>query len=72
MAGPPQGALFGNVQGYHFTIEACSNLVSYFLIHDALRAMTGFAISFAFLCFRCRRSVRDYFFRPGLTLKNKE
>lgn len=47
-----------------FAIETCSNLATYFLVHDALRAITGFAISFAFLCFLLRRSVRDYFFHP--------
>jgi lysylphosphatidylglycerol synthetase-like protein (DUF2156 family) len=46
-----------------FTIETCSNLVSYFLIHDALRAITGFVISSAYLCLLCRRHVREYFFR---------
>jgi lysylphosphatidylglycerol synthetase-like protein (DUF2156 family) len=48
-----------------FAVEACSNLVSYFVIHDALRTVTGSVISFAFLCILCRRSVRDYFFLPG-------
>lgn len=47
-----------------FTVESCGNLISYFLIHDALRAITGFIISFVFLCCLCRRGVRDYFFRP--------
>jgi hypothetical protein len=48
-----------------FAIETCSNLVSYFVVHDALRTIAGFVISFAFLCVLCRRSMRDYFFPPG-------
>jgi lysylphosphatidylglycerol synthetase-like protein (DUF2156 family) len=47
-----------------FTVETCSDVVTYFLVHDALRSITGFVISFGFLCFLCSRSVRDYFFHP--------
>jgi uncharacterized membrane protein (DUF2068 family) len=47
-----------------FTVETCSNFVTYFVVHDALRSITGFVISCGFLCFLCRRSVRDYFFHP--------
>jgi lysylphosphatidylglycerol synthetase-like protein (DUF2156 family) len=54
-----------------FTIETCSNLLSYFLIHDALRAIAGFVISFGFLCALGRRNVRDYFLHPGLTANRK-
>jgi hypothetical protein len=54
-----------------FAVEACSNLVSYSVIHDALRTIAGFVISFAFLYVLCRRSVRDYFFLPRGTPSNK-
>lgn len=54
-----------------FAVESCSNLVSYFVIHDALRTITGFVISCAFLCVLCRHRVRDYFFPPGPAPSNK-
>ena len=71
MCGAARGLLRGRKWAWWFafvlfTIEACSNLASYFLIHDALRAITGFVISAAFLFFLCLRQVRDYFFRPSL------
>jgi hypothetical protein len=47
-----------------FATEAVSNLVSYFLIHDALRAITGFVIASIFLLALCGRRTREYFFRP--------
>jgi len=47
-----------------FTVETCSNFVTYFVVHDALRSIAGFVISFGFLCFLCRRHVREYFFHP--------
>jgi hypothetical protein len=46
-----------------FTAEAVSNPVSYFVIHDALRAVTGFFIAAMFLLALCGRRARDYFFR---------
>jgi hypothetical protein len=46
-----------------FTVEAVSNLVSYFVIHDALRTVTGFVIASIFLLALCSRRTRDHFFR---------
>jgi sterol desaturase/sphingolipid hydroxylase (fatty acid hydroxylase superfamily) len=46
-----------------FAIDACGNIVSYFLTHDALRSLTGAIISATFLFFLCRDSVRGYFLR---------
>jgi len=48
-----------------FAIDACGDIVSYLLIHDALRTITGVVVSSAFLCSLCRRRVRDYFFSQG-------
>ena len=47
-----------------FTIDACGDIVSYFIIHDVLRTITGVMISSAFLYTLCLRRVRDYFFQP--------
>lgn len=44
-----------------FATEVVSNLASYFLVHDALRAVAGFVIASVFLMLLCRRRVRDYF-----------
>jgi hypothetical protein len=44
-----------------FTTEAVSNLASYFLIHDALRTITGFVMAAMFLLALCGRRTRDYF-----------
>ncbi len=49
-----------------FTVEACGNLASYFLIHDGLRAVSGAMIASFFLYFLSRRDVRDYFARQAL------
>ena len=54
-----------------FAIDACGNVVSYFLMHDALRAATGAIISSAFLAGLCRPSVRHYFLRPRLMPNHK-
>lgn len=54
-----------------FAIEACGNIVSYFLIHDALRSLTGAIISATFLFFLLRDSVRGYFLRQALTPNHK-
>lgn len=54
-----------------FAIDACGNVVSYFLIHDALRAATGAIISSAFLIALCRPTVRHYFPRQELTPNHK-
>jgi hypothetical protein len=54
-----------------FAIDAAGNIVSFFLIHDALRAVTGAVISSAFLIALCRRAVRRYFLRKELTPNHK-
>lgn len=46
-----------------FAIDACGNVVSFFLIHDALRAATGAMVSSVFVFALCRPSVRHYFRR---------
>ncbi|MBZ5508745.1 MAG: hypothetical protein LAO78_25060 [Acidobacteriia bacterium] len=51
-----------------FTVDACGDIVSYFIIHDAIRTITGVMISSAFLYTLCRRHVRDYFFHPAVML----
>lgn len=54
-----------------FAIDACGNIVSYFVAHDALRSGTGAIISSTFLCVLCRDSVRRYFFRQALMPNHK-
>src|SRR5579864_4605470 len=54
-----------------FAVDACGNIVSYFLTHDALRSLTGALISTTFLLFLCRDSVRDYCLRQTLTPNHK-
>lgn len=54
-----------------FAIDACGNIVSYFLTHDALRSISGAIISATFLFFLCRYSVRDYFLLQVLTPNHK-
>ena len=54
-----------------FTTDACGNIVSYFLAHDALRSLTGASISATFLVVLCRDSVRGYFLRQALTPNHK-
>jgi hypothetical protein len=54
-----------------FAIDATGNIVSYFLIHDALRSTSGALISGTFLFFLCRYSVRGYFLRQALTPNHK-
>ena len=54
-----------------FSLDACGNVVSYFLTHDALRSVAGAIISAAFLFFLCRYSVRSYFLRHALTPNHK-
>jgi hypothetical protein len=49
-----------------FSIDLCGDIVSYFLIHDPLRTISGAMISSTFLFFLCRAGVRDYFFRQVL------
>jgi len=45
-----------------FAIESVSNLASYFVVHDALRTVTGFVVASIFLLALCSRRTRDYFF----------
>jgi len=54
-----------------FAMDACGNIVSYFLTHDALRSLTGAIISATFLFFLFRDSVRGYFLRQALTPNHK-
>jgi hypothetical protein len=54
-----------------FAIDAASNVVSFFLIHDALRSAAGAIISSTFLIALCRSTVRRYFLRQELTPNHK-
>jgi hypothetical protein len=54
-----------------FAIDAVGNIVSFFLIHDALRSAAGAIISSAFLIALCRPIVRRYFLRQELTPNHK-
>jgi hypothetical protein len=54
-----------------FAIDAAGNIVSFFLIHDALRTATGALISSTFLIALCRPTVRRYFLRQELTPNHK-
>lgn len=54
-----------------FAMDACGNIVSYFVIHDAPRSGTGAIISSTFLYLLCRDSVRPYFLRQALTPNHK-
>jgi hypothetical protein len=49
-----------------FAIEAVSNVASYFLVHDALRTLAGFAVASIFLLALCGRRTRDHFFRNSV------
>lgn len=50
-----------------FAIDAAGNLVSFFLIHDALRTATGAIVSSAFLIALWRPAVRRYFLGQELS-----
>jgi uncharacterized membrane protein (DUF2068 family) len=50
-----------------FAIDASGNVVSWFLIHDALRTAAGLLVSTAILCLLAGRNVRSYFFRNHVT-----
>jgi len=54
-----------------FATNACGDIVSYFLTHDALRSLTGAIISATFLVFLCRDSVRGYFLCQPLIPNHK-
>jgi hypothetical protein len=49
-----------------FTMNGIGDLISYFIVHDALRAITGILVSSAFIVLLCRPEVRAYFFRSEL------
>jgi hypothetical protein len=50
-----------------FAVNATGDVVSYLLIHDALRALAGVLVSCVFLWLLGRNDVRRYFFRNQLT-----
>jgi hypothetical protein len=50
-----------------FAINGAGDIVSYFLVHDALRSVTGVMVAVIFLYLLCRRDVRAYFFFHALT-----
>jgi xanthine/uracil permease len=50
-----------------FAIDACGDIISYLLTHNALRSLSGAIVSGTFLFFLCRDSVRGYFLRKALT-----
>ncbi len=54
-----------------FAIDAAGNVISFFLIHDALRTATGTIISSGFLMALCSAPVRRYFLRQELTPNHK-
>jgi hypothetical protein len=54
-----------------FAVDTSGNIVSYFVIHDALRSATGAIISATFLFFLCRYTVRRYFLRQALAPNHK-
>ncbi|HEX4606313.1 MAG TPA: hypothetical protein VH724_20090 [Candidatus Angelobacter sp.] len=47
-----------------FAIDGAGDIVSYFLIHDALRTLVGVMVSSVFLIVLCRRDFREYCFAP--------
>jgi hypothetical protein len=61
-----RGLLGGRRWAWWFSVALFANVVSYFLIHDALRAATGAIISSVFLVALCRPTVRRYFLRKAL------
>ena len=50
-----------------FAIDGTGDVVSYFLIHDALHTIIGILVSSIFLYMLCRRNVRGYLLRNTLT-----
>jgi hypothetical protein len=50
-----------------FAVNGAGDVVSYFLVHDALRFVIGVIVAAIFLYLLCRRDVRAYFFRHALT-----
>jgi hypothetical protein len=68
-----RGLLAGRRWAWRFSVAlfAIDAAVSFFLIHDALRAASGAIISSAFLIALCRPTVRRYFLRQELTPNHK-
>ena len=71
-----RGLLAGRLWAWRFSvalfaIDATANVISFFLIHDALRTAAGAIISSAFLIAFCRPAVRRYFLRQELTPNHK-
>jgi hypothetical protein len=54
-----------------FAIDAAGNIVSFFVIHDSLRTVTGAIVSSAFLTVLWRPTVRRYFLRHEPTPNHK-
>jgi hypothetical protein len=50
-----------------FAINAAGDVVSYFMVHDALRTAAGVIVSSLFLVVLLRRNARHYFFCQALT-----
>jgi uncharacterized membrane protein (DUF2068 family) len=50
-----------------FAVDGTGDVISYFLVHDALRTATSVIISLIFLYLLCQRDVRSYFLRHALT-----
>jgi hypothetical protein len=50
-----------------FAINAAGDVMSYFIVYDALRAGMGVGVSSLFLVLLLQRNVRGYFFRTALT-----
>ncbi|HZD94239.1 MAG TPA: hypothetical protein VE133_08295 [Candidatus Sulfotelmatobacter sp.] len=49
-----------------FAVDGTGDVVSYFLVHDVLRTVTGVIVSSVFIYLLCRRDARAYFFRNAL------
>jgi hypothetical protein len=47
-----------------FAVDGTGDVISYFLVHDALRTATSVIISLIFLYLLCQRDVRELFFSP--------
>jgi hypothetical protein len=46
-----------------FIVDGAGDVAGYFLVHDALRAVTGVAVSSSFIYLLCRGDARRYFAR---------
>jgi len=43
-----------------FALDACGDVISYFVTHDALRSLVGIAVSGCFFCLLVQRQVREW------------